>query len=233
MFVQWIVARLLRLVRRAPAGPLGDDVLIEAISDHIDQFFGVEAMVFHEIVSEAVHIDVHVVPPGPERPYLTLVTSGMGERAMDVPASLPEAPRHVELVMLLPPDWRMETENLKDARWFWPLQHIKMLARAPHTWATWFGQGHTMQVHDDLRPFAENTAFCAYMLAPDPFDEGFSPLPLPDGREITFLMAVPLYAEELAYARAHGTASLVDRFCDADVDMVINPARPNLCKENE
>lgn len=229
MFVQWLLGRVLWLTRRIRRGPPGDATLIEGIAGHLSSQFGAETMVYHEIVSEIVHIDVHVVPPGPDRPYFTLVTSGMGARPMPVPQDLAEVPRHVELVMLLPPEWRMQREDFKEDRWYWPVQHLKMLARAPHRWGTWFGVGHTMQIHEDLKTFAGNTALCAYMLAPEPFGDGFSPLALPDGRAVTFLMAVPLYAEELQFAREHGTEALIERFEAADVDRVVNPARPNLC----
>jgi hypothetical protein len=229
MLIHWFMARIVWLIRRIRRGPGGDNVLIAGVSEHLEAYFDTKVEVFHEQVSYTVHLDVHVVPPGPGRAHFTLVTSGMAARAMEVPSNLAEVPRHVEMVMLLPPDWRMEKSDFREERWFWPVQHIMMLARAPHEWSTWFGVGHTMQMHEDLKPFAGNTALCAYMLAPEPFGDGFSPLVLPDGREITFLMAVPLYAEELAFARAHGTQALIERFEAADVDRVVDPLRRNLC----
>ena len=68
-----------------------DDVLIDAITEHIESYydgFGEDAIVLHEVISELVHIDVHVVKPTDERPYYTLITSGMAERPMTVPEGL-------------------------------------------------------------------------------------------------------------------------------------------------
>lgn len=41
---------------------------------------GVLAFVWHELVSDLVHLDVHVAEPTPARPYYTVVTSGMSDR---------------------------------------------------------------------------------------------------------------------------------------------------------
>ncbi|MEO1085403.1 MAG: suppressor of fused domain protein, partial [Acidobacteriota bacterium] len=64
---------------------IGDAEHIERISDHIEEHIGPIASVLHELVSDQVHIDIHVVAPTPERDFYTLVTSGMSERAMAAP----------------------------------------------------------------------------------------------------------------------------------------------------
>ena len=138
MFAQWLLGRALWVVRRIRRGPPGDAVLIEGLAEHLVAQFAGETLVYHEVVSEVVHVDVHVVPPGPDREHYTLVTSGMGARPMPVPPELAGVPRHIELVMLLPADWRMQREDFKEERWYWPVQHLKMLARAPHRWGTWW-----------------------------------------------------------------------------------------------
>jgi hypothetical protein len=40
----------------------GDSENMEAISAHIARWIGEPASVFHELVSDKVHIDVHIVP---------------------------------------------------------------------------------------------------------------------------------------------------------------------------
>lgn len=231
MFLQWGVRRMLRaLFPRAKGKPHGDPVLIDGVGDHLETYFGTSPIVFHEVVSEHVHIDIYVVPPGEDRPFFTLVSCGMSERAMNVPESLPDMPRYLELVMLLPPDWHLEQSDFKEERWYWPVRHMKMLARSPHAWNTWYGLGHTVQFDEKLTPFSDEARFCAYMFAPDPFEEQFSTLTLSDGRAIQFLMAAPIFAEELAFARENGAQSLARRFDEADVDFVINPRRGNVCQ---
>jgi hypothetical protein len=58
----------------------GNEELIEAVTAHIEESVGRPEHVFHELISNKVHLDVHVVEPTKKRPYFTLVPSGMSER---------------------------------------------------------------------------------------------------------------------------------------------------------
>jgi hypothetical protein len=114
-----------------PAGweaPQGE-MCLEQISAHIEAHLGPVATVFHEIVSDTVHIDVHVVLPTEESPYARLVTSGMSDLPM--PGDN-DVPRYLELVATLPGDWRLDRASFEDERWYWPVRLLKQLARFPH-----------------------------------------------------------------------------------------------------
>ncbi|MFB6721297.1 hypothetical protein ACFCV3_14090 [Kribbella sp. NPDC056345] len=70
----------------APAGQRpGVD---EAIDRHIQTHFGPIDFVLHEVVGHLVTVHVYVIAPTAERPYQTLITSGMSERPMAVPLKL-------------------------------------------------------------------------------------------------------------------------------------------------
>src|SRR5262245_21875975 len=79
---------------------------LEAITGHIERHLGRIETVFHELLSDVVHIDVHHVLPSAARPCHALVTSGMSDLPMAVPLEA-EAPRHVELMVSLPRDWKV------------------------------------------------------------------------------------------------------------------------------
>jgi hypothetical protein len=102
----------------------GDDQSIQKISEYIERFVGTPSGVFHELVSDLVHVDVHVVPPGGQRNYYTLVTSGMSDRPMAAPEECQEY-RYAELVICLPPTWRLTQEDggvcpTRTSTWPWP-----------------------------------------------------------------------------------------------------------------
>src|SRR5690349_21339971 len=59
----------------APSG----EVCLEQISDHIERHIGKIETVYHELISDTVHIDVHFVKPWGANPYTRLVTSGMSD----------------------------------------------------------------------------------------------------------------------------------------------------------
>jgi hypothetical protein len=80
---------------------LGDEQAIEAISAHIKQHIGTISGVFHEIISDKVHLDVHCVLPGADFPFHVLVTLGMSDLPMTVPAGA-EGARYAQLCVLLP-----------------------------------------------------------------------------------------------------------------------------------
>jgi Suppressor of fused protein (SUFU) len=75
---------------------------VEEIDAHITKWLGEPLGVFHELVSPTVHVDVHIVAPGPERDFYALVTSGLSDKPMNGP--FPDL-QFAELIFLLPADW--------------------------------------------------------------------------------------------------------------------------------
>src|SRR5262245_31898962 len=116
----------------------GDEETIRAVEGHIDAHLGGAPWVFHEIVSDKVHIDVHMVGPTEARPFHTLVTSGMSERPMTLPDGV-EASAYAELCISLPADWDLRQEAFGDENVYWPVRWLKTLARLPHDYRTWLG----------------------------------------------------------------------------------------------
>lgn len=209
----------------------GDSEAIEQITGHIDAHVGRPANVFHELVSELVHLDVHVVDPTPERDYYTLVTSGMSDRPMAVPEGAEEF-RYAELLICLPPTWKLEQRDFKDEANFWPVRWLKMLARLPHEYDTWLAPGHTVPNGDPPRPFARNTGLCCALVA-DPvlFNAGFRRLYAGPEKTINFLALVPLYREEMDFKLRHGYEALAERLAEAGVTELLDVRRPNVCRE--
>ena len=77
----------------------GDEQAIEAISHHIEQHIGPISGVFHELISDLVHIDVHCVEPSANFPFHVLVMSGMSDLPMTVPAGAEDA-RYAEYMRI-------------------------------------------------------------------------------------------------------------------------------------
>jgi hypothetical protein len=143
---------------------------LESLQQHFDRFFGEGDSVFHEIVSDLVHIDVHMIAPRPERDWWTLYTTGMSDRPMTVPWGAAEK-RFAELILALPPGWKIDSLKATPApedleRWYWPFRWIKTLARFPHEYRTWLGPGHTIPNGDPPKPFAPTTRMCGWLLLP-------------------------------------------------------------------
>ncbi|MGL4370532.1 MAG: suppressor of fused domain protein, partial [Spirochaetota bacterium] len=139
----------------------------ERITDHLNTHLG-GGMVFHEIVSERFHNDVHIVPPSDRYPFNILVTSGMSALPMNIPDGMADRDNwsHAELCLLLPPDWPLDTDSFSDERHYWPIRLLKDLARLPHDYSTWLGWGHTVPNGDPAAAYAEGTELSAAMIIP-------------------------------------------------------------------
>lgn len=204
---------------------------IEQISAHIENHVGEVSMVFHEIISDTVHIDVHHVKPTPERPFHTLITSGMSDFPMSVPEDV-EAPCYLELMVTLPQSWRIDDKSFEDEKWYWPIRQLKFLARFPHKYDTWLGWGHTLPNGDPATPFADNTLFSGVIVLPSvTVPTEFYTLKINDEKTIDFFSIVPLYEEEMNLKLNKGTEVLLDKFDNYGINDIVDIDRRNVAKK--
>ena len=197
-----------------------------AIEDHFARIFGQPEQVFHEIVSDIVHIDVHIIPPRPERDCWTLFTTGMSALPMTVPPHLEnhENLAFAELMLVLPPSW--EVGNNAD-KWFWPLSWLKKLARLPHEYNTWLGPLHTIPNGDPAKPFAPETKLCCWTLLP-PVEVSAQDctITLADQRIVNIYCLHALHREEMALKLNKGVDALLEALDNAGVTEVLQIKRP-------
>jgi hypothetical protein len=145
-----------------------------------------------EIAFSIVHIDAYIVKPSTQFPYLRLVTSGMSDLRMNVPEEL-DVPEFLELMVTLPPEWKVDSESFNDENWYWPVRLLKFLARFPHQYSTWLGYGHTIPNEDPPKPYAPNTRLCCALILPSPtVPEKFISLEISPEKTIYFLAVLPL-----------------------------------------
>lgn len=203
----------------------GDEETVEAVTTHVTAHLGEISWTYHELLSDLVRVDVHVVAPTAERNFHTLVTTGMSDRPMTVPNEIP-APAFAELMLHLPPEWPLRQEDLGHERNYWPIRWLKFLARLPHEYETWLDAWHTVPNGDPPEPFADGTGLAAMMLTPPILaPEEFGRLVTPSGREIAFFEVLPLHADELALKLEKGTDELLSRLDAVGVSPVIDAAR--------
>jgi hypothetical protein len=206
----------------------GDLGLIEAVSDHIERHIGKIDIVMHEIVSSKVHIDVHVVRATRQRPYQTLVTSGMAELPMRTPTE-PEDARLAELMICLPRDWPIDIESFKkDENVWWPIRLLKTTAYYPHEDGTWIYRGHTI-ANGENEPYAPGTRMSSVVLI-DPrtvTTEGHI-IKLEKRGQARLWALVPLYKEELALKLSKGFGRLEYLLDRRGVNEVLDPKRANV-----
>jgi hypothetical protein len=212
-----------------PVLSVGEPELIDAIDGHMTKYIGEPEGVYHQILSPYVHVDIHRIPPSEERPWTTLVTSGMSELPMAAPPELGADFSRAELVMALPPDWPTDHESFTDERVYWPFRLLQELAALPHRFETWLWFEHTIPNGDPPEPYAPDLPFCCALLGPPILGgDEFRRLRLPDGRVIAFLGVYPLHQAEMHLKLEHGADALAERFVEAGVTELFDPQRDSL-----
>ncbi|MCH5208087.1 MAG: suppressor of fused domain protein [Oscillospiraceae bacterium] len=202
-----------------------DEEELDAVEDHIEEYFGEFPTIFHEIKSPDIHCDIYIVPPTEKRDYYTLITVGMGAHIMDIPEGLDaEELGRAELMICLPKSWKIGESS---PEWFWPISLLKNLARLPINCETWLGWGHSI---DNKDPFANNTKLCGSLLIyPEDVESGADTCLLPNGDSVNFLELVPLYREEMDFKIDNDTHELLERM--NGVSHILDINRENSCRD--
>ncbi|HEY0087961.1 MAG TPA: suppressor of fused domain protein [Candidatus Lokiarchaeia archaeon] len=211
---------------------IGGDSNLDAIDDHIKKYLGDVDEVIHEIVSDAVHIDLHLVAPNIKNNFRILITSGMSDRPMHPPDRVKEC-QYTELMLFLPSDWPLDKESFKDNNVYWPIEQLRRLARFPHKFNTWLWDGHTIPNYDPPSPYSDNTKLCCALLARPPLaPPEFLILKSNDDLEINFFALYFIYEEEMEFKLEYGTEALLQLFEENNISEILDINRKNVCLEN-
>jgi hypothetical protein len=218
-------------MRRHYDNPEGDPNLgeesakdLEILSNHISRWWGTVSPVYHEIRSDYVHLDLHIVPACVDRPYHAVITTGMSDRPMKPSAGGPE--RYCELLLALPPEWPIQKEKFNEERFWWPFRHLKQTAKFPHAFKTFVWYGHTISNENPPQPFHETAQFCGGVLSiPALCPEEALSIHVRQGKEVFFFSFLPLYEPELKFAEENGSEALIERLEGIGVTELIHVGR--------
>jgi len=185
-----------------PVGFTGESAIRfgKARDDVYQRRFGVAKSVSHELIPLIPHIDVMEYSRSSEEgPVCTLVTSGMSDLAMKVPAKT-EAPRRVELILYCR---ESNPEFIDTMRW---------LAHFPHDQKTWIGAFHTIPNGNPPAPLWGSPILDTIFLLPPIVkkDTDLQDELILDGDGVHFLWIVPLTAAECNLKLAKGSDASLD-----------------------
>ncbi len=206
-----------------------------SVIEHIEKNFGPISFVINKNGSENSalnQINICVISPSSERNYFTLVTCGMSNLPMTPPKELGgENLFFCELMLCLPPNWKLTEVDLRDIRNSWPFDQLETLAKYPYNNSTWLWSGHTVGIGREPTPFAPNTDFCAWLIdIPLNFPQDLLILNVEPNKTVVFYNAYPLYKEEVTYKMQHGVKKLEALMSQHQVCEVVDIHRKNLGK---
>jgi Suppressor of fused protein (SUFU) len=113
------------------------------------QHFGPFSSIQRDKQDSPLPVDIYIHPPNEFRPVTTLVTSGMSNHAMPVPAG-PNSPR-IELILYV--------NGMQSAY----VQLLRFLAQAPFRQHSWLAYGSMMNNGNPPRPIFKDSVLDSYM----------------------------------------------------------------------
>lgn len=210
----------------------GEEDTMKAMDAWMERWLGKPQSVLHELLSDQIHLDLHLIPPSDRRKAWTVVTTGMSDRPQPGAARF-KTPEYTELMISLPPDWPMPPPYAAVTDWsaggFWPLGWMKYLARFPHQYESALGFGHSLPHGDPPQPLSDDTLMAGCILLPA--------ITLPreadvavtaSGRSIHIFAIHLLTADELQFKVTNGADALMDRFDAARLTDINDPRRKSM-----
>jgi hypothetical protein len=210
------------------AAPTPREQLIGLVSSRLGP---VEPLSIQELVpvTDDVRISIHIIRPTDLHPYLTLFTSGMSDRPMTPPDENQIRYRLAELIMHLPPDWKLSPKTAKQSEFYWPVQWLRQVAYYPHLANTWLGGQFTVITNDEppqpLGPLVPQTA----LLIVADYDD-WSPAKLASDKVVHFYTVMPIFTEEVLFEKKFGVERLLNRLARKGIKLVADPKRNNVCE---
>jgi len=176
--------------------------------------FGEAKQVWHEVIPLVPHIDVfEYYRSGWPADVCTLVTSGMSDLAMNVPAKA-DAPRRVEIVFYCREPKKQFVDVMRD------------LAHFPHDQKTWIGAYHTIPNGNPPEPLwgtGMDTIF--FLPSVVKSDQTLPDNLVLDGDGVELLWMVPLTKAECKLKLAKGSEAILDLFQKNRHPHVFDPDR--------
>lgn len=202
---------------QSPEVPPRDEEVDAALDAALAAQWGPSPMVYHELVSLTVHLDLtRHEPPG--RAQAIVVTRGVSDKPTSPPEGAGDAYRWIELFVRLPPEWPIFTgaADTPEEVW-WPGRWLKQLGRFVHEYRTWLADLHTVPNGEGAEPFVAGSQLCCWLLvAPEGADAPVASI-LAGGRRVQLLELVPITREEMEYKLAAGGEALRERLRTAGI----------------
>ena len=206
----------------------------------------IDAFGIIQVVPSSTEVDVavHVIRPNPKSGNsLILFTTGMSDRPMNIPANDEQTVkyRYAELVIALPPHWRLPEDGFRNDDSLWPIEWLLRIALFPHQHDSWLGGPFTIYARENPpRPVASNTSLSCMLLLADAYqqvgDEAtggasaalFSRVTCSVDKEVCFYSLLPLYTAERELEIQQGIGRLFELFDRHRIPLQVNINRANL-----
>lgn len=156
-----------------------------------------DLMVFPgEMEEDGSQVDIVWAKPTKDFNYHVLVTAGLSEMVMEEPEQC------MELIMMLPADWKMG--DTKD-QWWWPIELLSRVAYTSLIMKDSLTIGSVVSLTKDDAPFMKGTKNCGLVVTvPEHFDLSLCEIPVADGLFLRFHQVIPVNKEDIERINEEG-----------------------------
>lgn len=199
---------------------------LKLIEKHIEDNFGKVSNYFQKKEESRIQLNINIIPASRRNPYITLVTTGIGAHVMKAEGKSGEKYfNRGELVLCLPPGWKVDGSEPDD---FWPVRLLDLIADFASDDDTWISWGHTI---DYGKSFQKQTGFRGVIFIMSMFGDDSWRCRLSESDEVEFYQVIPLFENELMFAGKNGSAALTNRM-GKDFSKVVDPERKPYVPDN-
>jgi hypothetical protein len=210
--------------------PPPPDPTFASIREHLANWFGeVEDYPLREIVPGDPPLTLLKVPHW-DGGYVGIATNGMSARAMKVPEGETDAVRRAELLVLLPPEWPLTEESMKEDRFRWPIEWLRQIARWPFETDSYLRRANIIANGEPPVALAEDTTMTCLMVRAGA-SEDWGQWKRPDGEIVDLMVMTPLYTSEREFELANGLPALLERMNASAFRNLVWPDRPSFMDE--
>ena len=185
------------------------------IIEYMEQYLGDFDEQIEEIIpGSKVWIDINIIKPTKERNYITLVTTGVSEYPM---ARVNGEYKYGELIMKLPPNWKLDKASWSNEKYYWPIKMMRFLGHSAHLSDGYIDETLILPYGtEDEQPasFADNTLLSSLMVCKS---EDIPPYVFEDGAKIDYFTLVPITKEEEKLVKELGSSKVMHMLKSKDV----------------
>ena len=179
-------------------------------------FFRSVPSIVHPFNAVEPHVDVYQFPPaGDGRDFHTLVTSGMSDAPMKVPASRKHVPRRAELLLYTP-------ELHIDA-----VQFLRFVAAFPTLSGSYFEAGSTIALPENWMQTKGSPHIAAFIGFPRDDDVRLESEMVIESERVALYMPMLISAAERDLVVAKGPLALLDAIEASGSNFEFGPLRPS------
>ncbi len=191
----------------------------QAVSGYIRSHFDVETRMDWRSMSGAA-MGIWISPARNGRRFQSIISCGIG--ACRQPKIITDDTIRMEMIMTLPPDWKLDRRSLAQDRWNWPLRVLGDVYDGMISMRQVIPPGVVLE----MGKLGPGVRFEAAMILPlTDWKEPKEPCLLPSGEEVVFHQVICLYPGEVEASDRIPTPEYMDRMIRAGAT-ITNPTRP-------